>query len=512
MVSSWLRRNAVIVVLAAVAAGIATWAFTRKPPELASQRAIATARARLSACLIGQPVSRESIDGQRLRAIQLAHVEDWPKRCGPYAEEVERALPHHGGVATDDGSRALYGGHVFANYNVNHDVSSLLSPDDDEPILALADVARDVPPPPAPVLLPREVVEVARRSSTPIDVGEHDLGIVMPDEVACRFAARDGGLEPLAHCSYAADALMSERRWARVPSTSATDLALLAADGIRAFATGDRLAAGTRNSQAWEVAGTLYVFPADATRTSVLRRDASGATTTLRLPHHLDESATMVGTQLLWTEHDRVVGVSLDAAKPSSMYEVAKGVHLPEAAPCATADIAAALLVDKDDQARVAVFSKGSWRVTEPGPHYQLSCTGATVTGLDADKRSTELAIERIDCNADRCTHSAGKMPSVTGAYAVAAAGSDTIVVWVGATVVGVEGPIASLATAKPFVIFDGSTYENLEAKEFSSSELVQHVDVFARGASMIVVVSGDGLELVHVRDGKPERVAVTFD
>ena len=83
---------------------------------------------------------------------------------------------------------------------------------------------------------------------------------------------------------------------------------------------------------------------------------------------------------------------------------------------------------------------------------------------------------------------------------------------WIGKVVYGLRGPLASLPAAKPFTIFDGAAYEELNNKQVSSSELVQGIDVFARGASAIVVLHGDGLELVHVRDGKPERVAVDFD
>jgi len=265
MVTTWLRRNAVVVVLAAIAVGIATWTFTHKPSQAASRRDVAVARARLSACLLGTPVSHIAVDGARLRAIQLAGVADWPKRCAPYAEAVERALPHRDGKIDNAGSRALNGGHVFQNETVDLDLKSLLTPEDDEPILALSDVAREVPRPAAPVVLPHEIPAIAPDGSSLTDVGDLDLGLVVDGNVACRFAAHDGGLEPIAHCGYPADSLMSKRALP-VHATAAADLQLVTDDGVRAFATGDKIVASPAVAQAWNVAGTLYAWPADATR------------------------------------------------------------------------------------------------------------------------------------------------------------------------------------------------------------------------------------------------------
>lgn len=513
MVSAWLRRNVIAIVLAAIAAGIATRAFTRAPAHSRETRDLSIARARLSACLLGEPVSRIGPDIVRLRAIQLAGASGWPKRCTPYAAAVERALPHDEGRSGDDGSRALDRGELFQNYSIESHLDELLTPASDEPIAALADVARDVPLPPPPLVLPHEVPAVASRAEPLIDLGDRDLTLVLGDQIACRFAASAGGLEPVAHCSYPADALAdAQNQWSVVRATAAADLQVVTNDGVRAFTTGDRIVATAAAVQASNLAGTLFVWPADATRASVLRRDPSGATTILRLPHKLDESATLVRDQLLWTEHERVVGVSLAGPTVGTVYEVAKAAHLPRPVTCATDEIAAALVVVGDDQYRVAVLANGTWRLSDTGPRYDLHCSGKAVTGLSTDARSYGIDIDRIDCDATSCTPSKATLEHISGPHAVAAIGKDTIVVWVDDLVRGVRGPLAALTSVKPFAIYDGARYEQLDHQQVSATELVQGVDVVGRGASAIVVLHGDGIRLVHVRDGKPERVSLVFD
>lgn len=510
MVSAWLRRNAIVVALAAIAAGIATWAFTRTEPSSGSAAGVAKARARLSACLLDEPVSRTGPDVPRLRAIQLAGAPDWPKRCAPYGAAVEHALPHTGGGRTDAASTDLLGGHLFKYLSLERDIETLLHPAEDEPILALADVARDVPRPPAAPVIPREVASVTTSASALLGIGDPDLGLLIGNDLVCRFAARAGGLEPVAHCTFSADSLAYERTMP-VPSTRVADLQLIAKDGIHAFASGERVIAATGAQQASNVGGRLFVWPADATRTSVLRRDPDGTTTSLRLPHRIDETATLVGTQLLWYERDRVVGVSLDGRRVGPVYEVAKRSHLPVADVCASDDVAGALLVDEPERYRVAAFSKGAWRVSEPGPRYTLSCAGGTVTGLSADTRSVGLDVDRIDCGAAGCTSTHAEIPQVRSPFSVTASGADTIVVWVDDLVRGVRGPLSQLPSAKPFLIFDGSSSSDF-GDDTLARPLVQHVDVFGRGSSALVVLHSDRLLLVHVRDGKPERVAVDFD
>ena len=295
-------------------------------------------------------------------------------------------------------------------------------------------------------------------------------------------------------------------------STSASDLQVIASDGIRAFATGERIVATTTAAQASTVAGTLFVWPADATRTSVVRRAPDGATTILRLPHKLDDSATLVRDQLLWTDHERVLGVSLAGPTIGKVYEVATAAHLPEAVTCATDDIAGALIVTGDGEYRVAVLANGTWRLSEPGPRYDLHCSDGTVTGLSVNERSVGIDIDRIDCAAAGCTPSTATLEHIAGPYAVGALGKDTIVIWVDNLVRGISGPLAALATAKPFAIYDGARFEQLAHKQVSATELIQHVDVIGRGASAIVVLHGDGIHLVHVREGTPSRVNVVFD
>ncbi|MEO8844614.1 MAG: hypothetical protein ABI591_23940 [Kofleriaceae bacterium] len=462
--------------------------------------------------MTGESVTHNGPDATRLRAIQLAGAADWPKRCAPYAAAVEGALRHEGGSRHDEGSRQLADGKLFEHLSIDSDVEALLTPAADERIVALADVARDVPAPPAPTLLAHDVVTVASRASQLTELGDHDLALVLSEQVACRFAARDGGLDPVAHCSYPADAFAQPRRWSLVRTTTA-ELQVVADDGIRAFATGELvLATTTPTAQASDVAGSLFVWPRDATRTSVLRRAPTGATTILPLPHKLDGSATVVRDQLLWTEHGRVVGVDLSGPKVGPIYVVAKAAHLPEPVTCATTEIAAALVVSGDDTYRVAVLANGAWQLSATGPRYDLHCSGATVTGLTAEARSSGLEIARLDCTAAGCTPSTARIGHIAGPFAVAPIGSATIVVWVDDLVRGISGPLSGLATAKPFAIYDGSRFEQLSRRQTSATELIQGVDVVGRGASAIVVLHGDGVRLVHVRDGKPERVDVVFD
>ncbi len=513
MVSAWLRRNIVIVVLAAIAAGIAIWVFTRPAARPPGMHEVPIARARLARCLLGEPVARTGPDISRLRAIQLAGAADWPERCAPYAAALEHAIPHDDDRPDDEGSRALAAGRLFESYAIENAVGALLTPGPNEPIVSPTEVARAVPPPPAPTLLPHEVAAVASSAWRLDDLGDPGLALVLGDQVACRFAAHDGGLDRVAHCSYPPDALAyAWNRWSPVRTTTAADLLVVANGAIRSFATGERVVETKTARQAWNVAGTLFVWPADATRTSVLRRSPTGATTILRLPHALDTSATLVRDQLLWTEHERVVGVALVGAKVGAVYEVAKAARLPRPVTCATNEIAAALVTSGEAEYRIAVLANGTWRLAPPGPRYDLQCSGGTVTGLTANARSSGIAIARIDCDVAGCTPSHATLDDIAGPYAVAALGKATIVVWVDDLVRGVRGSLAGLARAKRFAIYDGARAERLDSKQTSMTELIHHIDVVGRGRSAIVVLQGDGIQLVDVRDGKPERVNVVFD
>lgn len=507
--SRWLRRNAVGVVLAAIAAGLVTWMFARAPARAPASH-VPVARARFSACMLGESASHAYPDDNRLRAIQLAGAADWPKRCAPFAEALEHALSHDDYTHDNDASHTLYGGGLF-----HRTVEGLLKADEDEPIVPIEDVARDVPRPPPPAVFPAEVPVVAWNASPLLALGDPDLALILGERLACRFAAHAGGLEPTAHCTHHADAIEFQSRSSLASTTKADDLAVVTDDGVRAFATGERLVATPAARQASNVAGTLYVWPADATRTSVLRRAPDGATTILRLPHKLDDSATLVRDQLLWTEKDRVAGVSLAGDKLGAVYEVAKAAHLPVPVTCAGDQVAGALVVVGEDQYRVAAFANGAWRLGDVGPRYALTCSGDTVTGIATDSRSTGLEIDRVDCNATGCTAAKAMLEHVAELNAVAAIGKDTIVVWVDDVVRGVSAPLSQLATAPRFIVFDGFSDKHItmtETEQRLSGPLVQGLEVVGRGASAIVVLHGDGIHLVHVRDGKPERVNVVLD
>lgn len=506
MVNAWLRRNAVVVVLGAIAAGLVTWMFTRAS---AQPHDVSIARARLSACLLGEPVTHTDPGQAKLRTFELAGAPDWPQRCAPYATALEHALsrPDHEHDAA--ASTALAKGDPF-----DFSVASLLRADLDEPIASLAEAAHDVPRPPAPPPFARDVPGIIANADSPIELGDPDLALMFRDQLHCRLAAHAAGLEPVAHCSYVADAVANTPPWS--PILAAGDLDALTDDGLYSLATGARLVAARSAARASSVAGTRFVWPADATRTSVIRRSPDGATNTLRLPHKLDASATLVRDQLLWTENERVVGVSLAGAAAGHVYEVAKAAHLPEAETCATDDVAGVLLVAGENEYRVAAFINGAWRVSDPGPRYRLLCAGGAVIGLSTGLEGGALAIDRVDCNATGCVATKGTVDHIPEPYAVGAIGSDTIVVWIGKLVHGVSGPLAQLSTAKPFLIYDGHNADHIFDEDVSKgrrpSELVQGIDVIGRGASAIVVLHGDTVKLVHVREGKAERVNVVFD
>ena len=512
--NGWWRRNAVLVVLVAGALGLVVWYVCSWSLDSdLPRRGIAVARARLAACLTGIAVDHERPATSRLRAIQLDATDDWPKRCAPYAVELERLLATPAHPSSNGASLALDRGKLFDLYSVQSDLSSLLTAVADEPIVPIGEQTRDVRPPPPPMTLPDELPAVASQLDPLVILGDQDLSLVIGDQIACRFVAHDGGLEATAHCRYPGDALVLGRFGARyLRASSGSDLAVVSGGLVRSFETGEPILGASSVVLAQEFAGSMLGW--DPSHNAVVRRDPNGTLTTLKLPHPLGGRAVLVGDQLVWEEHKHVVARDAAGSKLGPVTEVTTHDGSPMwSRVCSTSQVTAVLLEEDDDRFRIAVRASGAWTVSDPGPPYRLTCAGEVVSGVaTSEVNATSVRIDRVDCTRGHCTGGTVTVSGTGKAVAAAAIGDATIVVWIDDVVRAVTGPLAQLATLPSFPIYDGLNYVRLHDKQTGRQELLDTIDVVGRGASAIVLLHGDGVKLLHVRGRKAERVNIVYD
>jgi hypothetical protein len=343
--------------------------------------------------------------------------------------------------------------------------------------------------------------------------GERDLVLALGNEVSCRLKANAGGLEPIARCSYPPDALALFRGWT-LASSRTGDGFVSTSDGVRSFSTGERvLPLSPEDLNRVDVSivdGTIYAWPGDAKLTTVARRTPDGKTSPLKV--RATGESMLVGDQLIWRERKHVVAMSVASGKPSAPVEVTNVAGRPLRGGCATQDIIAVPLEVDSIESRIALYANGTWTVTEPGPQYWLRCEGSRVVGLHTSRSSKgTLDIERIDCTSVDCKKSSGSVDGVSERADVGAIGDATIVVWADDFLRAVSGRLAQLRHEKSFVIFNGFDAEHMHGRQTAGS-LVHSIHVFARGDSAIVVVDSEGQRAIHVRDRKPERVAVVFE
>lgn len=505
-----MRRNVAIVALGAIAIVLLVWYLARSYGDHRNLGRLAYARARLAACLVGEPVDRHGADQTRLRAIQLAGAPDWPKRCATYAADVETALGSTRSSVAEPGPAVLEAGKLFEFYHLESRVAELLTPGEDEPTPDWAQATRGVPLPPTPVTLATEVGVVARSDYDVQDTGEHDLVLQFREEATCRFAASAGGLEPIARCSYPADALaLTSGDWRLADSDAGADY-VIASDGVRAFATGERVLASSWRADASVVNGAIYAWPTDAKLTTVARRAPDGKQSLLRVP--VPSEGQLLRDQLIWHSGKRVVAASVAGDKLGPVVEVAKLDVAPVTGGCFTSGIVAVQLEVADDQYRLATFANDTWRVGEVGPRYALKCEGGKVVGLHTSRDDTNVKIDRIDCSSTGCATTTATVAGIDELYAVTAIGDATMLVWADTAIRAVTGPLAQLPTQKSVPLFDGFAPDHMNEKQVDSAMLVQGLHAFGRGSSAIVLFGGDGVGAIHVRDNKPERVQVVFE
>lgn len=512
---TWPRRNAGLLIVAAIGVvALAIYATRGYGAKSSTNSELARARARLAACLLGEPVVDEP-DALRFRRIQLAASAsggDWPKRCATYARAVEAFAPNRGGVSSSTAaSSAIEKGAVLDLLSLNRDVASALRPLVDEPRVDWTAATRDVPRPPAPLELDHDPASVADNTSRLAVVGASDLGIVIAGNVLCSFAARGDGVEPVARCSFAASSVAALEG---TPHRTITvdrpgDLLARVPKGIRYFTRGDVVLAGPGDfTTATLFEGTLLAWPGDKAGRTVMRRDAAGVVSSIALGGPI-ANAAIVRDVIVWEAGDRVLARSLANGKAGPIVEVARDAE-PSFDHCFTRDVVGISLYSEQGR-RAAVFANGTWRVSEPEPSLALQCHGSTVTSISLEETSGTAQLRRLDCTAAGCTTASAELSGVTEDVAAAALGDKIAVVWANDGVYAVVAPASQLASAKPRMIFDGFTGSN--QYKFQAQELVHSVHVVGRGTSAIVLLGGERLRALHLRsDGSVERVRVIYD
>ena len=493
-VRAWLRRLGGWLVAALCGLALLVWYVAREHPETAersSRDAELRAEARLAACLIG---SRPGPDAdQLLRATAIAAHADptWPKRCVPYARELEKIGDRYQNVSTAlERDRHA----VFATGDVASAISTRNTRIDFERI------TRDVPrPPPAPALpqpglLHGEWLDEA--------TGDPDLQLRL-EEVACQLAAVDGGLEPVARCSFVVDRL-APRSLELVAATGggpplafsrgrevaewSDGRSLITADVVRPWRAGTHVFAIAPHPRP-----TLWIHDGTATRTIAIDR-----------PRTLGD-AFNIGGNLVWRERGGLYARSLGETL-GAVVEIAKGAFEPRRRGCAAANVAA--LVVRSENTHLALRIGERWALVGPiADDHALHCTntGAVLTHV------ADGVVERTDCTLAGCTSAKIELPAAKPSELAIAVpvGEETAVIWVYDAVWMVRGRLAELAAAKRVPLFNG--YGG-SAPYTPNSELVQRLRGHARGASLVLILGSLEPRAIHVRGDRVEPVRVVFD
>jgi hypothetical protein len=498
---AWLRRLAgwLVALLAGVALLVGYLARDHTPPATRADLAEARARARLAACLIGQPPGPTA--APLLRATQIASHDDpaWPKRCIPYAKELERLDES----PTSSPSTALANDDPFEVLDVS--VSHAIETANND--LDFAAVTRDVPRPrPAPVLPePGTLHEDSVDQST----GDPDLQLRFDDDAVCQLAAKDGGLEPIARCSFVADRLgFGDRRRhvELVPSTGgAPPLAFAAWREIAGWSDGRPVVAGKLEST-WRTGDRTFALAA-APRPSLLVHDANGTRTLA-----LDRPRTVAGARLfaghlVWHErgtlYARALGESL-----GPVVTIGKG-DAPSRSTCVAGDTAALIL--RDDR-HLALRVGERWAVVGPiSAEGRLHClAGRAVIAHVETSRRDNAVITRTDCTLAGCTDARVELAARSEAAVAVPVGDETLVAWAHDAIWMVRGPLAALPTAKRVPVVNGF---GVSARYVPYSRLVQRMHAYVRGESVVLLLASAGEPFaVHVRGDKLEAVRVVYD
>ena len=495
---AWVRRLAGWLVAALCGIALLVWYVTHDfpaPKDGAEKQAERRARARLSACLIGLPPGHNA--DAHLRATAIAAHDDatWPKRCVPYARELEQATRR-------------YAAHLSSELQ-RDDRASLPSHDVATAISAASTgidferVTRDVPrPPPAPLLPEPGLLHGEWVDET---TGDPDLQLRFED-VACQLAAVDGGLEPVARCSFVVDRLArSLRSLALVPATGgAPPLVLVRGDEIAGWRDGTPLITADV-LRSWRDGTRVLAVTAGPRPTLWLHDGTAARAIAIDRPRTLTD-ASVAGGHLVWRERGGLFARALgDTLGP--VVEVAKDAHDPTNRSCATAGVTA-LVVRTADGSHLALRIGERWAVVGPiAQRHALHCTShsAVLTHVE------DGVVERTDCTLAGCTSAKIALPAAKrSALAIAVPlGDETAVVWVYDAVWMVRGRLADLPAAKRMPLFNG--YGG-SAPYTANSELVQRLQGHARGESLVVILGSIEPRAIHVRGDRVEPVRVVLD
>jgi hypothetical protein len=495
-----MRRFGGFLIIVAVGASLIAWYVLRDHPDADALRdqAKARTRARFVACLIGQPASDRS--NQRLRAVMLASHDDptWPKRCIPYAKAAEKATGEKSSaVPFLDGTKRE---EVFETQ-----VTSLLYPRSDK--VDFAAVTRDVPRPKEPT----HATDLGHLHTSFVDdaVGDTDLTAILGREVACRFAPKDGGLEPIARCSFLADGVRVRRP---IIVKGSGEVLVHDYKSVFSWRTGARLMERPLAISPARSGDTILGLAEGKRATLLVQEGGKLRELALDRPANPRGELTLASDQLVWLERGHVFARALlPVPGPVTDLGVAPDGIIRRSC-AANGTVAVILEVDNTNDWQLALRVGDRWKLVGPIPvtdRSRLECQKDRAVVMTIAQDGATLTITRADCTLEGCKPASVELARQAKVIDVVPDGDEVVLVWAHDAVWMARGRLADLAGAKRIALYDGiGTLDHYIA----NSKLVQGIRVFVRGASTIVLLQSSGTLAVHARDGRVERVRPIYE
>ena len=467
----------------------------------------ATAWARLSRCLVGEPLAPGARASPRLTDARFGAIEagesgeaSWPRRCEKYARALRDAIAKPSDNLAQElvaWEHELARGKIFSGSSSFH--NDMLFNDARDHIDGTPGDVSDVPAAPR-ASVHRELPWLGESlSGTEIDhrAGAPRLLFSAEEERGCWFAtANDGGVE--ARCVSFPDAMPRGGSVNPLPSERPDDVLV----GIRkqgsnvyetwSLASGRRLAVdvgfGWGNALAWVAREGAWGIRRDETNELLLVREGAQAASPIR-PAGKDDLWPVGDTLLSYDgDKDLLSAQAVDAqgalGAPVEVGTLAKPrVQLR----CVAGDSAFVLF-----EGRLAVRMGGRWSLVEaPSTGDTMTCDegGATLVGLGREGHDNpQLDVRRTRCTSEACkTETANlELATSTGEAEVAAAavGDRVLLAWNAHGDAGVRvqlAPLLELPKAPVRVVYDNTAV--------GFGKLVHGVRTLGVGAAGVVLI-----------------------
>lgn len=492
-----MRRYAGFLIIVALGASLIAWYVlrTHRDPRDVKRETEARLRARFAACMLGQPAN-ERYD-RRLRAVMVASHDDptWPKRCIPYGNAALKATGENGTVEP-----YLSSGNLFDPV-----VTTLLSPRSVDVDFAAA--TREVPRPREPTMptdLPRLHASFVEEAT-----GETDLAVMLGREVACRFAPKDGGLEPIARCSFVADGVRRDRRPELVKGSG--EILLHDYRTVTSWRTGTKLLERPLEVKPTRSGNTLLAIAQSKRPTLVVLDGGAPRDVALDRPATTTGEVALAGDQLVWYERGHVFARALLPAVGPVVDLGPAPAGIIRQSCTASSTVAAVLDVDGKEQWQLALRVGDRWTLSAPIPvtnRSRLHCQADRAVVMTVDHEEA-LTVQRVDCTPAGCTPASVEMRTRAGEVAAVPDGNDVVLVWAHEAVWMVRAPLVELPKAKRIALSEGYAPS---VRFIPNSPLVQGLAAYVRGVSTIVLLQSSGTLAVHVRDGRVEPVRAIYE